>query len=111
MAHTTRVTIEQDCDHGAPWEECDGHGEVSDWTTRDKRAWCNDEWCYVVAHVELLDEDGEVVADSYVGGVESDYVDDTAREMEQGLRAQHEHECGERAHWAARGVVTEGARP
>ena len=29
------VTIEPDCDHGAPWEE-DGHGPVSDWTTRDK---------------------------------------------------------------------------
>jgi hypothetical protein len=31
-----RVTVEQDCDMGAPWEEHDGHGIVSDWTTRDK---------------------------------------------------------------------------
>lgn len=23
---------------GAPWEECDGHGIVSEWTSRDKRA-------------------------------------------------------------------------
>lgn len=26
-----------DSDHGAPWEECDGHGVVSDWERRDKR--------------------------------------------------------------------------
>lgn len=31
-----RVTIEHDIDHGAPWEEEDGHGPVSDWTTRAK---------------------------------------------------------------------------
>jgi hypothetical protein len=28
---------ERDDDHGAPWEECDGHGPVSEWTSRDKR--------------------------------------------------------------------------
>jgi hypothetical protein len=27
-----------DTDSGAPWEEHDGHGPVSDWTTRDKRS-------------------------------------------------------------------------
>ena len=32
------VEIESDDDYGAPWEECDGHGPVSDWTTRAKRA-------------------------------------------------------------------------
>lgn len=26
-----------DQDHGEPWNECDGHGPVSEWTTRDKR--------------------------------------------------------------------------
>jgi hypothetical protein len=31
-----RVRFEHDDSHGAPWEECDGHGVVSDWTTRDK---------------------------------------------------------------------------
>lgn len=31
-----RVAIEQDCDMGAPWEEHDGHGVVSEWTRRDK---------------------------------------------------------------------------
>jgi len=35
---TYRVDIEADPDMGAPWEEHDGHGIVSDWTTRDKRA-------------------------------------------------------------------------
>lgn len=30
------ATIERDDSHGAPWEEEDGHGPVSDWTTRDK---------------------------------------------------------------------------
>lgn len=32
-----RVDCEHDSDHGAPWEEDDGHGPVSEWTTRDKR--------------------------------------------------------------------------
>ncbi|MFM0341157.1 hypothetical protein [Paraburkholderia fungorum] len=32
-----RVRIEADQCMGAPWEEHDGHGVVSDWTTRDKR--------------------------------------------------------------------------
>lgn len=35
--HTFRVTIEQDTDMGAPWDEHEGHGPVSDWTSRDKR--------------------------------------------------------------------------
>lgn len=28
---TFRVSIPYDDGHGAPWEECDGHGPVSDW--------------------------------------------------------------------------------
>lgn len=28
---TFRVTTEYDSGHGEPWEECDGHGPVSDW--------------------------------------------------------------------------------
>jgi hypothetical protein len=35
---TFRVDHERDDDHGAPWEECDGHGPVSDWTWRNKRS-------------------------------------------------------------------------
>lgn len=34
---TARVTIECDQGSGPPWKESDGHGPVSDWTTRDKR--------------------------------------------------------------------------
>lgn len=33
---TFRLELEHDDSHGAPWEECDGHGVVSDWTSRDK---------------------------------------------------------------------------
>ncbi|HDR9217360.1 TPA: hypothetical protein QDB35_000029 [Burkholderia vietnamiensis] len=32
-----RVNVENDDDKGAPWDEEDGHGPVSDWTTRDQR--------------------------------------------------------------------------
>lgn len=31
------VRIEHDHDYGAPWDNEDGHGPVSDWTTRAKR--------------------------------------------------------------------------
>lgn len=34
---TFSMAIEPDLDHGHPWEEEDGHGPVSDWTSRDKR--------------------------------------------------------------------------
>lgn len=33
---TLRARIEYDSDTGAPWEEHDGHGPVSDWEARDK---------------------------------------------------------------------------
>lgn len=35
---TARIVTKRDDDTGAPWENCDGHGSVSGWTTRDKRA-------------------------------------------------------------------------
>ena len=35
---TFNVEFDHDGDAGAPWEECDGHGIVSELTTRDKRA-------------------------------------------------------------------------
>lgn len=34
---TYRVTLEHDDSHGAPWEECDGHGVVSGW----ERGYCD----------------------------------------------------------------------
>lgn len=33
---TFSVSLEPDYSHGAPWEECDLHGPVSDWTSRNK---------------------------------------------------------------------------
>ena len=33
-----QVEIVPDEFHGLPWEENDGHGIVSEWTSRDKRA-------------------------------------------------------------------------
>jgi hypothetical protein len=32
-----KISIVHDDLTGPPWEECDGHGPVSDWTCRDKR--------------------------------------------------------------------------
>lgn len=128
---TFRVQFEHDDIHGAPWEECDGHGVVSDWEHRDKRpgelilntdrgakrfydfaetckkalaegwdahpyntdgketkrqqaakaaradyeylrAWCNDEWHYVIIIVTLLDDEGnETEVSDSLGGVET----------------------------------------
>lgn len=34
--YTIRVKVYHDDDMGEPWKEHDGHGIVSDWTTRDK---------------------------------------------------------------------------
>ena len=36
--YTIRISIHHDDNMGAPWEEHDGHGIASDWTSRDKRA-------------------------------------------------------------------------
>ena len=33
---TYTATVHHDSYHGAPWDDCDGHGPVSDWTNRDK---------------------------------------------------------------------------
>lgn len=33
---TLHATIEPDTEYGTPWDNEDGHGPVSDWTTRDK---------------------------------------------------------------------------
>lgn len=37
QGRTFRVHFPFDADHGAPWDESDGHGVVSEWTTREKR--------------------------------------------------------------------------
>jgi hypothetical protein len=35
--HRYQVSVDPDPDAGAPWEECDGHGVVTDWAQRAKR--------------------------------------------------------------------------
>jgi hypothetical protein len=139
------LTLTQDTDHGAPWDNEDGHGPVSDWTTRAKapgemvlceyrrsrryydfaaavrlarrdgwnaapyyppgeetlgqrahkaaladfdrlRRWCSDDWCYVGAKVELVDEDDEPMPDfsEALWGIESDagdYFTEVAHEL------------------------------
>ena len=35
--YTFELEIDHDQDAGPPWEECDGMGDVSDWTSRDKK--------------------------------------------------------------------------
>lgn len=134
------ATIERDECSGAPWEECEGHGIVSDWTRRAKkpgelilceekgmrryydfaesvkiarrdgwnaapytgtrgecaaraamadfeylRKWCNDEWHYVVVTVRRADSCECCGAFESVGMVESDYWEETAREIAEDL--------------------------
>lgn len=57
------------------------------------RGWCNDQWVYAVLNVALLDEDGEQVGTSLLGGIEwyyrvSDYIMDTAKELADELLAE-----------------------
>lgn len=169
--YTFKLETSRDDHNSEPWKECDGHGIVSDWTSRDKapgerilvkdrygqskryydvaetmkvaikdgwgivhctvcgeasgglgtsmyasvhkygprdhdfkperkrqsaaravdadfeylRAWCADEWEYLVVGVTLLDDDGEETDHvEYLGGVESikdEYVMEVAREL------------------------------
>jgi hypothetical protein len=132
---TFKVEFTDDTGAGAPWGNSDGHGVVSEWTTRPKRAgelllnqdrnskryydfaeacrtalregwdmatnkeqaakaaradyeflraWCTDQWRYVIIDVTLLDEEGEPteVRDALCG-VETfnDYHETQARTM------------------------------
>ena len=53
------------------------------------RAWCNGDWGYVGVIVKLLDDEGEETGEEEsVWGIESDakdYLDETARELAEGL--------------------------
>lgn len=52
------------------------------------RRWCNGDWGYVIVRVILLDVDGEDTdEDAVLGGVHSDYVEDTARELAEEIQA------------------------
>lgn len=68
---TYRVDWYYDNDADPPWEECDGHGFVSEWTTRDKkpgeRVLCQDRgpkrYYNIQASQELALKEGWGVAD------------------------------------------------
>jgi hypothetical protein len=36
-AYSARIKLVHDADHGAPWDEQDGHGPVSDWRDKDSK--------------------------------------------------------------------------
>lgn len=72
---TFLVEILDDSDHGAPWENEDGHGPISDFERM--RDWCLDRWHYVGVKVTRLDRHGNQMrheSDS-LWGVESDCHD------------------------------------
>lgn len=175
--YTAIVRMDYDADFGAPWENCDGHGIVSEWTSRDKkpgefvlsedsrgrskrfydfaqsvkiarrdgwdtapygqgtngerahraamadfeylRAWCRDDWHYVIVSIELQ-RNGETVADDSCGGIETfrDYWREwTAEQLRYHVNADRtaranaavhsRKETRERNYWACRDVVTQ----
>lgn len=72
--HRYLVELANDRDAGPPWEEHDGHGEVSDWTYRRKhpgeRVLATDRDCYryydVAATIQLAREDGWGIGPDHV---------------------------------------------
>lgn len=147
-----RMRVSRDDYIGAPWDEHEGHGVVSDWTTREQgegervlateanshrfydfaetlniaerdawgidperakgltksqivaaaveqdfahmKAWCDDEWWWVLVEVQLLDTDGYAIerenCQDALGGIESDDTDyhmTVAVEMADGIAA------------------------
>lgn len=161
------VTTERDECAGAPWEECDGHGPVSEWRSKDSKrpgervlctdrsrarfydwqsaiaeakrdgwdappyktgtkgeqaaraveadfkflsGWANNQWEYVIVTVALIGADDKEIARESVGWVESlgDYWKEQAAELANQLIADFAKETGEREHWEARDVMTEG---
>lgn len=62
------------------------------------RAWCNNEWSYVIVTVTLLDTDGdETWMYECIGGVESD-ADEHIEELAQGLAEQIAEQVGDATH-------------
>jgi len=71
-----RVEWFYDSDSGAPWDNEDGHGPVSDWDSDRLRQFCTDQWHYCGIVVTLLDADGEPDSvDASLWGIESDCTD------------------------------------
>ncbi|MFN8994139.1 MAG: hypothetical protein ACK5X3_10835 [Pseudomonadota bacterium] len=81
-------------------------------------AFINNDWHYVGVIVELLDDDGEVLSDTSLWGVETwkDNHCEVAHDLARELSAQHDAEQEQTAvesfeahYWATRDVVTLGA--
>lgn len=72
------------------------------------RRWCEGRWWCVTVCVTVTAPDGERVDCDSCGGVESegDYWREVANALAGELIARHRTEMTERAHWAARGLVT-----
>ncbi len=74
---------------------------------RNLRAWCNDEWTWVVIHV-TVSHDGCEVGDEYVGGVESygDYWQEEGERMARYIMEQDQAERRERQACEQRDIFT-----
>ena len=77
------------------------------------RAWCNDQWSYVVLFVRMVDDDGNEIplaspntSIDTLGGVESDYWKDAALDIIAGLVADFDNEQREREFAQSLGVPT-----
>jgi hypothetical protein len=106
---------------GAPGEHASAGARAAAAVAQDfeyLRAWCNDEWCYLVVTVEVA-RDGSVVSTDTCGGIESlkDYWREFAAEeataiIESDIEARKaaaaaaRKETRERRYWAARDVLT-----
>ena len=72
-------------------------------------AWVNGDWQYVVVGIcQVDDDDNEVGAWDYCGGVETcrDYHHEMAREMAEEMARRIIREASERAYWESRDVET-----
>ena len=71
-------------------------------------AWVNGDWHYVVVGVCQVDDDNEIGAWDYCGGVETyhDYHHEMACEMAEDMAQQITREASERAYWESRDVET-----
>lgn len=77
------------------------------------RRFVDDQWHYIGVIVECLDEEGEVIGEDSIWGIESDckeYISETIRDLIEDIGYSLDREHKERSHWEKRGTITEGAR-
>lgn len=95
------IRIERDDDMGAPWEERDGHGPVSEWTTRDKlpgeRVLCTDR-----AHKRYYDWAEAIKIAKREGWDAEPYGGTKGQKAERAVAADFEHLrawCNDEWYW------------